>query len=372
MKVLAVLWTICLMGLCHCGGDGKVDSSLFDLEEDEENGVPVIKLTVKNGGTTKKVQYDGKDVWSARTFGSPCSSAVLYMGQDRPTLAVIKKKDSTTYKYYNGKHWQKCNLYWHKNKLEALKERCNPTTPITLDFSNLYETKVTVHTKDGDDFEHKLYLPKNGSNVRSIVDAGVPVWEAKEIDHKCCFARSFKKGDHTLLVMTVRNDYGHTDQYFEKVGETWNEVDEKGFDDKFIPLMGGSVTYGTLDLASPDESRIVTRIEEKNGVWKHMYGMGDCLVTSVVDGGALIWTSSGNEKCTLAEVSSKGGFSLAMIYIPTSWSLRNECFERNADGEWTPIDKEEYKSKLQDMKNGATRQSTKESSKAPKNLTVRS
>ncbi|AFZ80633.1 hypothetical protein BEWA_000380 [Theileria equi strain WA] len=90
----------------------EVYTSIFNVEEANEDAVKVLKLLTRDGAVAKRVKYDGKDIWSARAImGSPCSLAVLYMDGDKPVFAVINTKgffsgESTIYKYYDGNQWK--------------------------------------------------------------------------------------------------------------------------------------------------------------------------------------------------------------------------------------------------------------------------
>ncbi|AFZ80755.1 signal peptide-containing protein [Theileria equi strain WA] len=241
----------------------KVDGSSFDVEEVKEGNIPVLKLTPKDGKFVTQLKYDGKEIWSARTFGPSVSSASLYMDREKPKLAAIKTKDflggneSMIYRHYdtNGGVWKSLNKNEFDEKLKTMMGEY--ATPVTIDLSNLDETKVTVHAQNNGDFEHKFYLPNDGSNVRCIVNAGTTVWEANESDHRCCFARSYSKGGDTLFVITVRNDTGYADKYFEKVGTEWNEVGREVFGKKINAMVGGLPT-STSTLAPKNTLRSTT------------------------------------------------------------------------------------------------------------------
>ncbi|EKX73670.1 hypothetical protein BEWA_037060 [Theileria equi strain WA] len=102
----------------------KVDSTLFNLEEAEEDNVKVLNLKAKLDTKVTKLTYGEDKVWEDRW--SPFSSAILYLDGEKPTLAVIKTKDSVIYRYHNGKKWKNGREGTHKTRLKKLKEKYEP------------------------------------------------------------------------------------------------------------------------------------------------------------------------------------------------------------------------------------------------------
>ncbi|EKX72608.1 conserved hypothetical protein [Theileria equi strain WA] len=114
----------------------KVDTSLFDIEEAEEDTVKVLKLKEKDGVKATEVNYDGQRILSGWKLGS-CPSALLYMDQDRPTLAVVdfqcNGNVTKVYRYHDGKQWKDGNESNHKKKLELLKEKYKPNEEASIE-----------------------------------------------------------------------------------------------------------------------------------------------------------------------------------------------------------------------------------------------
>ncbi|AFZ79869.1 hypothetical protein BEWA_027180 [Theileria equi strain WA] len=157
MRIIAILWTVYLVGVCNCGdSDGKetlkgaekqnppehthpetsltskVDGSLFDIEESEEDTVKVLKLTPK-GEKVTKVNYDDKQIWSGKARFSKSSNlveALIYFDGDIPAFVTIKAvkggKESTVYRYHDGNKWKNGNENKHKKKLKELRDTAKP------------------------------------------------------------------------------------------------------------------------------------------------------------------------------------------------------------------------------------------------------
>ncbi|AFZ79411.1 signal peptide-containing protein [Theileria equi strain WA] len=235
MKILALLWTVCLVRLCYGGDDGKVDTSLFDVEEGQENGIKILRLTVKSGTSTNKLLFDGQTVWEEKN--KPCSSAVLYMDKGGPTLAVIKTigiksgAEFTVYKYYNGKKWKKGNESNHKKKLKELQDAARPK-----------ESTETV----GDNVEEKAKPANKPGDVPARRD---PV---KTVQHTPQ-APSTNKPDTEDSPVVQQNLYTPTQQAVKPVTASSVQVDS-------TPI--------TLDLANPDQSKADILRASRNEVEK--------------------------------------------------------------------------------------------------------
>ncbi|AFZ80340.1 signal peptide-containing protein [Theileria equi strain WA] len=164
MKILTVLWTVCLVRLCRgkfskAKAEGirkeslkailkklqdatkqepltsvpnfksKVESTLFNVEEGKEDGVKVLKLTAKNGTKTTELKYDEKQIWSGKARLSKSSNlveAIIYFYKENPALVTIQtikgSTESIVYRYYDGSKWQNSNEKDYREFLDVLNE----------------------------------------------------------------------------------------------------------------------------------------------------------------------------------------------------------------------------------------------------------
>ncbi|EKX73514.1 signal peptide containing protein [Theileria equi strain WA] len=241
MRVLAVLWIIFLARLCYCGDDlevknliedteqesyeleehaplsdlkVKVDESLFNVENGQENGIKILRLTVKNGTPTNELTFDGQTVWEGKK--KLCSSTVLYMDGEKPTLAVLVTRDKNNkqgkvYRYHDGKQWKDEREFQHKSKLATLMGE-------TLDLSNPDTSKLDVHTENAYGVSLKEYTPKSAFHISSLTDGDKELWKAGtgEISG---FVTSCTRGDSSLITIGINKDDGSVLdlKYFEKV-----------------------------------------------------------------------------------------------------------------------------------------------------------
>ncbi|EKX72795.1 signal peptide containing protein [Theileria equi strain WA] len=224
MKFLYVLSLALLVRLSSCT---EVDTSLFDTEESLEGSVKVLKLIPKEGTSTNKLAYGSDVVWEDKK--KTCLSAVLYFDGEKPTLAVLvtkeNGKESTVYRYHDGKEWKDGNESTHNTKFGELNEKCKHAIPVTLDLSKPDETRIDTTTTHNNGVERKKHSPKNG-NIGSIVDSNVTIWTAAG-DQKCIEARSYTKEGSVFLVIDISDGNGTHTRNFKKVAGTWKDVTDE-------------------------------------------------------------------------------------------------------------------------------------------------
>ncbi|AFZ79713.1 signal peptide-containing protein [Theileria equi strain WA] len=252
MRILAVLWLFFLVRLCGAGRRCKVDTSLFNVEEEKEDGVRILKLTAKAGVTAKKVKYDGERVW--KDDERSCLSAILYLDGEKPTLAVLvtrnaKYKLKRVYRYHNGKKWKRSRKSKHKRKLKklkkkltALKGKCKPadkpvepqtflavapppfkTTPITLDLASPDQSTFEIGKSLIYGVSYRGFIPKDAFYIFSVMDAGVEVWTAGT-GETSGLVNSYTKGDSSLITIGVDKGDDLEHKHFEKLDGKWREV----------------------------------------------------------------------------------------------------------------------------------------------------
>ncbi|AFZ79744.1 signal peptide-containing protein [Theileria equi strain WA] len=300
MKVLTVLWTVCLVRLCHGEDDlqaqtspdtteqespapetseepqhneeasektlqdvstedvtnidqsdskpdlkSKVDSSQFDLEEEDEGSVKVLKLTVKNGGTTKELKYDGKEVWSATWIvGFPCSSASLYFDGEKPTLVILKTKgwggkESTVYKHHDGSKWNTGDKEEHNKKLEELRKKTSDT-PVEsgiIDISNKPNDKEAIFVEyDDEGIVYKSYTLRDNVTAKTVKDGDATIWTAKD-GHECLKIFTYSNDNVNLCRLNVKSSDVITPHFFEKVDGEWKSLEHPTFSQKLNALL---------------------------------------------------------------------------------------------------------------------------------------
>ncbi|AFZ80943.1 signal peptide-containing protein [Theileria equi strain WA] len=286
MRIIAILWTVYLVGVCNCGDDtnvtkdvlkgtednvtnpgqsdqhtslaSKVDTSLFDVESSVEGNVPVLKLTAKEGTSTNRLLYDGQTVWE--DDNKLCLSAILYMDEGKPTMTAIKAKgvkggaNFTLYRYHDGKKWKDEREFQHKNKLAELRKKYKHATPSTLDLSNPDTSKLDVHTETESGVSFKGYTPKNGYHISSVLYGESSVWKV-EAGQKCKLVESYAKYEITILRLEISESSETKSKYFEKTDGEWNELKKDQFYEKAKALIGESGKNASLNISTPNSSQ---------------------------------------------------------------------------------------------------------------------
>ncbi|AFZ80800.1 hypothetical protein BEWA_002070 [Theileria equi strain WA] len=332
----------------------KVDSSLFTVLDSFEDNVKVLKLLARDGAVAKRVKYDGEEIWSGvRRFSTfLCSSALLYFDGDRPTLAVIKTNglcntEPTVYRYHDGTKWQSHDAYWHKNELEALKKKCKPTTPITLDLSkDADKSKLEIRELLSRGVSVKEHFPNRGHHISSVLDAGATVWKSSG-DEKCLLAECYTKGGLKLLYLEIDSGSGLNRECFEKVGETWKEITEDDFNARSVTMIGESRHATSLNIAHPNRllcksfdytiaANTVQLIVPKKGV----------SVSKLVNGTEEIYTLSSGETLQYVDayLNKDGKAELVFITLRTLSGVSRKSYVKDGNG-WTVCNNTDAKMK---------------------------
>ncbi|AFZ80015.1 hypothetical protein BEWA_028650 [Theileria equi strain WA] len=233
----------------------KVDTSLFDLEESLEGDVPVLKLTAKD--ETHELTYGGEVLWEDKK--KLCSSAVLYLDGEKPTLAVVdfkdKKKVVKVYLHHDGKQWKKGNERDHNSKLTTLKEKCKPvitptpspgnttkpvtsqanapkpTTPFKLDITNPDRTKITINDINNTGLPCREYVAQGGYHISSVLDGKINLWIAPK-GEICIAVKSFIQDAVTIIAIFIKDGDTKRRKCIEKAGGRWKDIDGQTFEEK--------------------------------------------------------------------------------------------------------------------------------------------
>ncbi|AFZ79747.1 hypothetical protein BEWA_025960 [Theileria equi strain WA] len=387
--VLVVLWTVCLVRLCHCGGDCKVDSTLFNVEETKEDYVKVLKLTPK-GDKVTKVKYDEKDVWSAGFLNkSNLLEALMYFNDDQPTLAVINTKstsgtESTVYRYHNGKKWQSDNVDGHKRKLEVLKEDYKPigepeeNPPVssttleqdTLNISRVDQSNLEYFEYTHDDNLTQLIVPKKGVSVQKIVRGSETVW-TPEKGERFEYSKLYLDKDRKLGLILITSNFSSDIKYnyFAKNGTKWKCTLEYAEKMKALKVVPAGKTDMSIDLEKEetDECRVLD-VELLNVPTRFHLPKPEYLVKEVKDDEDVLWTFDGPGRCTSCAVYSKNGNHLLSLFIKDGDKSDYKHFEK-VDGKWSSIEKDDFNKKYKNMQVTASQTSADTTSIEPKEVT---
>ncbi|AFZ80881.1 signal peptide-containing protein [Theileria equi strain WA] len=182
MKVLAVLWTVCLVRLSYCGGDG---------------GKGGLKEAEKQTPSTH-AQNQPQEQQKEQNL-QPIPQGV----QGKPAAPVTKSAGQR----------------------------------VTLDLSKPDETKVDIVKASKNGVEKKTYYPKKGNPIlHQVVDDQSSIWSAsgREI---YVFVQSHTKGNSSILAIYADvGSFKYKKEYFEKTADGWVSIDKEDYDKKFVEM----------------------------------------------------------------------------------------------------------------------------------------
>ncbi|EKX72151.1 hypothetical protein BEWA_046150 [Theileria equi strain WA] len=341
MRVLILLYAFCLVGLGYCGDcvppkdsycdtkpatqpeDGstpssdlvsKVDASLFDIEETEENGIEVLKLTAKEGTVAKKLECDEEVIW--RNYRGSCLSAKIYFDEGKPELATVQYRenggDRTLFLYRDGKEWDS-NEKVYERKMKDLIEKRKHRNPVILDLTDPDMTKMDLCGGNSYGVSFKEYSPNDDFYISAVLYGKEEVWEAFGVE-RCLGARISTRGDSMLLALEVKDDQQKIPKCFERVDGSWKEIRLRMFNARLRELERGTRLRCKLDLLRPDEDMIQSVIRDNGGLICRKYFPKDCPeIESVVFLKDLLWDASEGDTCTSVTVVANGDVILLDI-----------------------------------------------------------
>ncbi|EKX72622.1 signal peptide containing protein, partial [Theileria equi strain WA] len=270
MKILAALWAVSLVRLCHCGEQNSLRREVADVSldllnpnegsvhvaGDDKDGVTKRVFTPKDGFALTKVLTGEVEVWKVKA-GERCTLVEAYSKGD--SMLIYLKVESATgldLKYLEGVNgtWKDVTITEFYHRLEEMRkdgekspeeemekhlerakrrlegsESASPVaessgntnasgkisapiipspdhvdgTPITLDLANPDQSKVHIGDRSGNGVNSKKYYPKDGYDIGSVTDGDKELWKSTGAGQKCCFARSYTRGDSSLISIGI-------------------------------------------------------------------------------------------------------------------------------------------------------------------------
>ncbi|EKX72251.1 hypothetical protein BEWA_047150 [Theileria equi strain WA] len=349
----------------------KVDSTLFNVEEAEEENVKVLKLTPKNDKVTE-LKYDKKQIWSGSAFIGTSSNlveALIYFNEGIPELATIQtikgSNTSTVYRYHDGSKWQNGNEKDHENRLEGLKEDCkpigkpeenppvpsNPLEQNTLNISSLDSYRCQSFEYIYDDNHIKLIVPNKDISISKLLNGTEEIYTlptGEILDHTKVYLNQYNDPGLILVASTVSSNTQYN--YFVKNGTKWERAVEYVEKMKAIKIVSSSKTDTPIDLAKTedtDKCRVVN-VELLNVPTRFHLPNPECHSNNVRSGNKNIWTATGDERCKSCAIYSKNGVSLLSLFIRDGNELHHKYFEKSGK-EWKDLTHEVFFKKYKNM-----------------------
>ncbi|AFZ79500.1 hypothetical protein BEWA_023490 [Theileria equi strain WA] len=200
MKVLTVLLTVCLVGLCHCGGDDS-------------------KGALKRGVGSQPTPLPPQGV-QGKQGNAPAAKGETLPSQKGPVQTNGQSA---------AQPGQKATPPTQQG------QPAKPATPVTqsagqrvtLDLAHPDRSKVCVDDHYSNGVKTKKYSPKDGYHISSVLDGAKEVWKG-ESHQKFLSATLSSKGKSSVLLISTNAGIKH----FKKDGSSWTSSNEKDYEEK--------------------------------------------------------------------------------------------------------------------------------------------
>ncbi|EKX74132.1 signal peptide containing protein [Theileria equi strain WA] len=271
MRVLTVLWTLCLVRLCSagfwcCSGGGTTDDDNGPYGGSKENlrsapSKPVVPQSTGQAGGTTPITLDlaKPDETNIRVGNQSRDDGISYRGfipNSGHHISSVVDGGSSVWKAEKNERCKFVESHGEVSSEEApvevasdtaLQEGENVDKPevppdedsvvpqsyeqsgLVLDLSNPDQSKVHIGDRSGNGVNSKKYYPKDGVLVSSVVDGGSSVWTAGT-GESSGFVTSYTRGDSSLITIGISkgSDSKLDFKYFEKNADgKWTSMTEK-------------------------------------------------------------------------------------------------------------------------------------------------
>ncbi|EKX73617.1 hypothetical protein BEWA_036530 [Theileria equi strain WA] len=263
----------------------KVNTSLFNVEEGQENGLRTLKLTAKEGIKADKLTFGDLTLWQAQNAGDSCSMAIFYLGKEGLVGASYRFKrasDSVTvegYRQFSGGKWLQVRGDVFRKLIgkddtvtnQESKETTptlKPTGPSSFDVSNPDGTHTDLTKKTYSGIEHRQYIVKEGFAISSVSEKGTELWKAKEDNEKCVSINLYYKSDESFLTLWILRGESLDIQHFERVKGKWETIGLEEYNKKLngVPSTPPTETPTSSDSEDPkaaeqETTTVTTEVE---------------------------------------------------------------------------------------------------------------
>ncbi|AFZ81005.1 signal peptide-containing protein [Theileria equi strain WA] len=395
MRVLAILWTVCLIRLCSagfwccCGGGttddndppqvtstppkpstpitldlAKPDESHINVEEQNIDGVLLKDYLPKDDLHISSVVDGDKELWKA----SGDEKCVFVESYSKGALELLyletSESSGTKYKYFektDGK-WneideepfnEKAKTFIGESGRDASLNIAHPSRLLCQSFNYTFAANAV-----------QLIVPNKGVSVSKLVNNTETVWTAEPgetFDHAKVYLNKDKKPELVLLVTTLSGTPKET--YLELKDGKWVSCNDKDAKMKNLKDTTEWKSDFELDLsASKDTDKCRIFEAELLGVTtRHFYPKPGHVPIKVQDGNKELWKSTtcatkfgsnSSDSCLSCLIYEKGDIKILEMITVERLTKRYNYFERVSGEAWKTITEEDFDKKLKDMRNG--------------------
>ncbi|AFZ79870.1 signal peptide-containing protein [Theileria equi strain WA] len=320
MRILAVLWTVCLVRLCSAGslccfrGSKTDDDEVTDqAEQESSNEVSTENLRAVPPQPTEPKEEDATEApQSVPSEGYPQELDAQSAGHVDPTpisldLASPDKDKSQSFDYYFG------------------------TNAV------------------------QLIVPKKGVSVSKLMNGTENIYTLSS-EETFQYAKVYlnKDGKPELALITLGTSSGHSQKAYSKNGSKWEPCTDSNAKMNGLRTPTGAKLCTSIDLSLETSTDNCTIFEvDLLGVkTRQLYPKLGYLATKVMDANKELWEcSKGSNACLSCLIYKHGNNEVLEILVVDNDSLGYNYFVKN-DKEWKNVTKEDFLKRLSDMKKG--------------------
>ncbi|EKX73342.1 signal peptide containing protein [Theileria equi strain WA] len=316
MRVLAVLWTVCLVRLCSAGcfgcfGKGKTNDRV----------------------TVQAVQGGSREA-STGNLRSPPQKPVNFPNDK--TLEQVKDKEVQELNKPARDVSGRSSVTTTGSSLEDAEKPLSSQTTTTLPRSRYTDLSRAPQTRDSGET-----VTAQGGTSSTVATRTGTNSEVDEEQHS--YGASQSSGNSS------RSPQKPVEQPNQTATSTPQVPPSPANTTSSITSQAGApkpTTPITLDLSNPDKSKVNMDIKDSNGVvFSEITPKDTSKITTVVDGPTSIWTASGKEEFVFVKHHKKGDSILLTILLKDDNGYTDKYFEKNSSN-WNEIKQDEFNGKL--------------------------
>ncbi|AFZ80075.1 signal peptide-containing protein [Theileria equi strain WA] len=264
MKILAVLWTVSLVGLCRCGDDeddraveihssgrhldvSSIEPSLYNLYGCNYDGNEVIFVVPQEGVLVTKVLHSTATIWTPED-GEKFEYAKVFLKDGSPNLLGIIKRTPAgpNCRWYarNGDVWEGCND--HLARIKAIRVPIPRINPFILNIEDDRDTReCRIFNIKLLGIQMRLYFAKLGFLATEVRDNGTPIWKAEEGRNEACISANlyFIRREPALLLIAIKVGMKVEFRCFERINGEWDRLALDVFRRYRMELMESTDTF---------------------------------------------------------------------------------------------------------------------------------
>ncbi|EKX72386.1 signal peptide containing protein [Theileria equi strain WA] len=411
MKVLALLWTVCLVrfcsaGCCGCFGGGKSksksktrtsdddnepqvttkpstpatldlanpDTSKLDMHTETESGVSLKTYSPKGGNHVSSVVDADKELWKAS--GDEKCLLAEYYAKGKVELLFLEVENGGK---LSTRYFEKVDGAWKEIAEKDFDEKAKTMIgesgkDSTLDI--IHPSRLLCKSFDYSFSSNavQLIVSNKGLSISKLVDGSEDIYtpsSEETLDHTKLYLNRDNEPELILVVTTSSGTSKET--YLELKDGKWTVCNNSEERMKGLRTSAEWISNFDMDLSLANSTTECSIFEAVlfGITTRHFYPKPGHLVIGVKDGDKELWKSAASTVSTnyASRVNARGYYCLSCLIYKGSVELLETVvvennsrgkkhFEKTANGTWKSIGYNDFDKKLKNIKNGVTNPST--------------